>query len=212
MNYDALISSITEAHQHAQAGAAGAVNRHLILRNWLIGAWLVEFEQNGEDRAKYGAGMLKRVATDLAVRSVSGCAVRMLERMRSFYREYPQLAGLISSPVVTNFENESSQAEKSSPQVGFFKILPPQIQQPPVAESTDEPKCSPVVTKSPPALPAAALLHLSWTHFIELLALDDPWKRAFYENECLKANWSKRLIEADCAAWEQNHQPEAKTD
>jgi len=34
MNYDALISAISDAHREAQAGAAGAVNRHLILRNW----------------------------------------------------------------------------------------------------------------------------------------------------------------------------------
>lgn len=37
MNYEALISAINDAHQQAQAGAAGAVNRHLILRNLLIG-------------------------------------------------------------------------------------------------------------------------------------------------------------------------------
>ena len=58
MNYNVLLEAIGQAHQQAQAGAAGAVNRHLILRNWIIGAYLIEFEQNGKDRAKYGAGLL----------------------------------------------------------------------------------------------------------------------------------------------------------
>jgi predicted nuclease of restriction endonuclease-like (RecB) superfamily len=39
------------------------------------------------------------------------------------------------------------------------------------------------------------VLRLSWTHLLELIRLDDPWKRAFYENECLKGNWSKRQLQ-----------------
>ena len=78
MNYPALSAAISEAHAQAQAGVAGAVNRHLILRNWLIGAYLVEFEQKGEDRAKYGTGLLKRLSTDLQARGVSGTSTQML--------------------------------------------------------------------------------------------------------------------------------------
>jgi hypothetical protein len=37
-------------------------------------------------------------------------------------------------------------------------------------------------------------LCLSWTHWIELLQLDDLWKRAFYENECLNGTWSVRQL------------------
>jgi predicted nuclease of restriction endonuclease-like (RecB) superfamily len=44
-------------------------------------------------------------------------------------------------------------------------------------------------------LPAELLLRFSWTHLIDLLAIADPWKRAFYENECLKGNWSKRQLQ-----------------
>ena len=176
MNYPALLTAISTAHAQAQAGAAGAVNRHLILRNWLIGAYLVEFEQRGEGRAKYGASLLKRVATDLQAREVPGCAIRMLERMRVFYLTCPQLRDLISSPAVT--------------------LLPPRA---------DKVISSPVVTKSktpaattkrlPTPLSSGMLLSLSWTHLIDLLAIDDPWKRAFYENECLKGNWSKRQLQ-----------------
>ena len=90
MNYNVLLEAIGQAHQQAQAGAAGAVNRHLILRNWVIGAYLVEFEQNGKDRAQYGAGLLKRLSKDLCKRGMSGASPDVLERMRLFFQMYPQ--------------------------------------------------------------------------------------------------------------------------
>lgn len=91
MNYDALVTAIADADSQAQAGAAGAVSRQLILRHWLIGAYLVEFEQNGHDRAKYGAGLIKSVAGDLKDREVTGLGVSMLKNCRTFYRLYPQI-------------------------------------------------------------------------------------------------------------------------
>jgi len=100
MNYDALIATLAQVHQQAQAGAAGAVNRHLILRNWLIGAYLVEFEQNGEDRAQYATGLLKRIAADLRRENIPGTSTQMLERMRLFYARYPQMRSAISSSVM----------------------------------------------------------------------------------------------------------------
>lgn len=46
----------------------------------------------------------------------------------------------------------------------------------------------------PTPLTVQTLLLLSWSKLVELLAVSDPWKRAFYENECLKANWSVRQL------------------
>ena len=39
------------------------------------------------------------------------------------------------------------------------------------------------------------IIRLSWSKWIELVRIDDPWKRAFYENECLKGNWSVRQLQ-----------------
>jgi predicted nuclease of restriction endonuclease-like (RecB) superfamily len=44
-------------------------------------------------------------------------------------------------------------------------------------------------------LSASAVLSFSWTQLIEFIRLDDPLKRAFYENECLNGNWSKRQLQ-----------------
>jgi hypothetical protein len=97
MNYDALLQTIVELHQEAVGRAALAVNRSLVLRNWLIGAYLVEFEQGGANRAAYGAGLLARLSRDLRQRDVKGVSPDVLERMRGFYLRYLQLRADISA-------------------------------------------------------------------------------------------------------------------
>ena len=173
MNYHALVESIVALHRESSGRAALAVNRWLILRNWVIGAHLVEFEQNGEDRAKYGARLLTELAHDLKRRSVSGSSAEMLGRMRLFYRAFPQLRGQIPSSVTA----ESGKLP-----------VPPAVPEIPSSAMTNSSQGGPA------PLPAENILRLSWTHWIELLHLDDPWKRAFYENECLKGNWSVRQL------------------
>lgn len=176
MNYSVLIDVISKVHQQSQAGAAGAVNRYLVLRNWLIGFYMIEFEQNGKDRAEYGSELLKKAAQDLQSRGIPGCAVRMLERMRIFCVTYPQLRDAFSSPAAADL---------------CSSILPHglKISSPAVTKSKD------VQRTSPRPLSIKQLFHFSWTHFVELIGIDDPWKRAFYENECLKGNWSKRQLQ-----------------
>jgi len=61
MNYEQLLTAIDAANQTLLGRAAQAVNQALVLRNWLIDARLVEFEQSGEDRARYGEQLLSNV-------------------------------------------------------------------------------------------------------------------------------------------------------
>ena len=72
MNYNHLVTAIDAASQSLLARAARAVNEALVLRNWLIGAHLVEFEQGGEDRATYGENLLADLAADLKGRGLKG--------------------------------------------------------------------------------------------------------------------------------------------
>jgi len=201
MNYDTLITTLAQVHQQAQAGAAGAVNRHHILRNWLIGAYLVEFEQHGEDRAKYGAGLLERVSADLRRHDIPGTSTQMLERMRLFYTRYPQMSSAISSSAMrisSSLLPARELAIPSSPPVELPVGGLLQIRQSVIGESTSPEKSSPPVSElpdQPRALPPVMVLRFSWTHLLEIIRLDDPWKRAFYENECLKGNWSVRQLQ-----------------
>ncbi len=49
--------------------------------------------------------------------------------------------------------------------------------------------------ESPTPLSPEELLRFSSAHFLELIRIDDPWKRAFYENELLQGHWSKRQLQ-----------------
>ena len=99
-DYARLLKAIESANTQMVGRAAAVVNQALVIRNWLIEAYLVEYEQGGADRAKYGARLLERLGEDLAKRSVQGCSADMLERMRGFFQTYPQFGDLISAPVM----------------------------------------------------------------------------------------------------------------
>jgi predicted nuclease of restriction endonuclease-like (RecB) superfamily len=166
MDYEQLVTAIDAASQALLGRAAKAINRALVSRNWLIGAHLVEFEQSGEDRARYGEQLLSKLAADLKAHGLKGLGISMLKNCRQFYRIYPYLHPVVSG----EFTAFSARPEIGQSMIGEF----PQ-------------------TRS--LLPPEQLLRLSWTHFIELIRIDDPLKRAFYEVECLHGNWSIRQLQ-----------------
>jgi len=62
LDYGALVAAIEQAHNQAQRQAVQAVNVALTRRNWLIGYYIVEYEQQGRDRAQYGERLLDKLA------------------------------------------------------------------------------------------------------------------------------------------------------
>ena len=90
--FDELSASVLNTHQMAQAGAIRAVNQMATLRNWLIGCYIVEYEQNGSDRAKYGDHLLTRLEEKV---NTKGLNVTIFQTSRIFYNYYPQLGELI---------------------------------------------------------------------------------------------------------------------
>ena len=132
MKYTQLVKAIDSTSQQLLGRAASAVNQALVLRNWLVGAYIVEFEQNGEDRAKYGDRLLPRLASDLEDRAVSGLGLSMLKSARQFYFSYPQIGQTVSG----FFGPASVKVRKGQPLVGLFKGIIPEktIGQPPVGQ------------------------------------------------------------------------------
>jgi hypothetical protein len=93
MNFDRLVTRIQQTNDFLQQSAVKAVNTHLTFRNWLIGFHIVEFQQNGSDRADYGTKLLENIAKKI---SVKGLTTPELSRCRQFYNVYPQILGLIT--------------------------------------------------------------------------------------------------------------------
>ena len=90
--FDDLSASVLQTHQTAQTGALRAVNQLATLRNWLIGCYIVEYEQKGCDRAKYGDRLLKRLEERV---NTKGLNVTLFQISRVFYNYYPQIGEMI---------------------------------------------------------------------------------------------------------------------
>jgi DUF1016 N-terminal domain len=88
MKFEQLVFTIQETHNTIQESAIKAINKHLTIRNWLIGFYIIEFEQNGDDRAKYGEKLLQKLAERLSMDSLS---YRNLKLFRQFQSAYPQI-------------------------------------------------------------------------------------------------------------------------
>lgn len=209
--YNRLLTAIESASRQMVGRVAVAVNQALVIRNWLVGDYIVEYEQGGADRAQYGARLLERLAIDLAERGNKGLGLSMLKNCRQFYLLYPQ----IRQPLVTEFTDGRIPTSKANdirqPVVGesadtsVRQFLPNSVTTGYEIRGTLTPelgqaaRCSSAVRKPTSAMPTPlsgeTVLMFSWTHLLELIRITDPWKRAFYENECLKGNWSKRQLQ-----------------
>jgi len=103
LNFDSLVGRINLIQDALQAQAAHAVNLSLTARNWLVGYYIVEFEQHGEDRAKYGENLLKKLAKSLNRR---GLGERRLYEYRLTYQVYPQFGSIVLEYVIKNGQDE----------------------------------------------------------------------------------------------------------
>ena len=67
-NFDKLVENVESVHAVTSSTAKGAVNQLLTVRNWAIGYYIVEFEQNGSDRAEYGVSLLANLADSIVLK------------------------------------------------------------------------------------------------------------------------------------------------
>ena len=188
LDFSALVEAIRQVHDHSAEIAKRAVNSSLTLRNWIIGRYLAEYELRGADRAEYGDRLLTVLSNRLRDINVSNTGRRQLYQYLAFYRTYPQIVRSLPAP--------------------FVRLLPamwetPESPEPVVNKSGQFSGVNPIV-RSVTALfelPGEKLLSsLSYTHIEQLLALDDPLKRAFYEIECIRGNWSVRALKRQIAS------------
>jgi len=176
-DFGALVVAIRQAHEQMAAQAGRAVNISLTLRNWVIGCYIREYEQNGADRAQYGSNLLESLSEKLIKAGMEGMAPRTLRLYRQFYLIYPQIWQTLSAESMSG-------------------LLPGSIRQTLTAESPEPGSLAIRGTPSPELqVPAERLVKsLSFSHFAELIPIDEPLKRAFYEIECIRGHWSVREL------------------
>ena len=102
MDYEQLVTAIDSPSQALLGRAAKAVNQALVVRNWLIGAHLLEFDKSGQDRATYGERLLSNLSADLKARGLKGLGISMLKNRRQFYRLYPGIRQSLAGEIGDN--------------------------------------------------------------------------------------------------------------
>jgi predicted nuclease of restriction endonuclease-like (RecB) superfamily len=132
-SYSKLIEKIGRSLEKGRANIAHTINIELLKTKWEIGFHVIEFEQNGHDKAEYGSAILDQLSHDLKNKYGKGFSRRNVLDMRRFYIYFPI------------WQTVSAK--------------------------------------------------LSWSHYVELIGIKDALERKFYENQCIKENWSTRELQ-----------------
>ena len=181
LTFESLVGRINLVQDALQAQAAHAVNLALTARNWLVGYYIVEFEQHGEDRARYGDQLLKQLAIRL---NRKGLGERRLYEYRLMYQVYPQLGGVVADYVLNNREDV------------ILRLPTAKIQ---TIDSLIDEKMRLTTAKfirEEWQTPADRLFYrLSVTHLVLLSNLKDPLQRAFYEQETIRGCWTLKELD-----------------
>ena len=179
------IARIREILTKARHAALQSVNAVMVSAYWQVGREIVEEEQRGEKRARYGASLLKGLAEALTAEFGEGFGERNLRHMRQFYLVY-----LGRRPAIRN----TARSELPEPQgdADIRNTACSKSEEAPSARSGTLPSSS----ESAVVEGAASFLpELSWSHYRVLMRVADPQARGFYEAECAKARWSVRQLQ-----------------
>lgn len=132
LHYHGLLKDIGFLLENARKKAYYQVNQLLVKTYWEIGKRIIEFEQEGEEKAEYGERLIEKLSLDLKLRFGKGFSKSNITYMRLFYLKY-------------------NKSETLSHQLG-------------------------------------------WSHYFELLKIEDDIERSFYEKQGVKEHWSVREL------------------
>ena len=88
--YSDLVGAIGELLERARERIATTANTTLVETYWNTGRYIVEYEQHGADRAKYGSELLSHLTRDLTLKHGKGYGKSNLVYMRKLYRAFPK--------------------------------------------------------------------------------------------------------------------------
>ena len=127
--YESIFGDVSRIIDAARRSAARSVNAIMTAAYWLIGQHIVEFEQEGEERAEYGDAHIERLAADLTQRFGRGFSRQNIWQMRLFYYSYPperilQLASGESQMTPSSRNPQTVSAESSLTSIASHFPLP----------------------------------------------------------------------------------------
>ncbi len=202
LDFESLVNRIQNSSFVLQENARMIINRNVTVRAWLTGFYIVEYEQRGTDRAKYGEQLLNRLSKRLDNKSFG---LSSLKNYRQFYLYYPDLI----VPIVDYLRQNSLKSQTLS---GFLEGVDIQsdIKSQTVSGLLPDMQSSKVsqdgyamLTTDGDVVPVPQMLfnRMSYSNITLLLHVEDSTQRAFYAIEAMRGPWSyrelKRQIDSD---------------
>ena len=177
MKFDGLLGLFEQTQTAMQTQAAKSVDIALVVRNWLFGWYIVEYQQNGLERAEYGKNLIKNLSESLSQKLGKGFSVDNLELMRKFYSGYAKIQQTL--PVKSLTFSISETASRISSEI-----------------SETPSRKSELSSFSPDSFwqTLSAKFTLSWSHYVVLLTIHSEDERRFYELEATQNAWGIREL------------------
>jgi predicted nuclease of restriction endonuclease-like (RecB) superfamily len=168
-SYGNLLDRIADILVEVRTKVVREINKAQVLAYREIGREIVEFEQKGKERAEYGEELLQRLSIDLTDKFGKGFSAENLRLMRKFYLTFGKSKTLSWKLE----EGQKYQTLSGKSEIQQTLSAKSQIGQTPSDEF--EPM-------------------LSWSHYCELLKVEESFPRSFYEQEAIQNNWSVREL------------------
>src|SRR5690606_3908492 len=187
MKFDKLVIIIQNTHEELQRSSVREVNQSHTVSNCLIGLYIVEFEQKGEDRAKYGERLMPELAASVRIRGLSETNLKLC---RLFYMAYPHLV----SAIKVTLENGGTEVNRIRQSL-TDELENTDNQNNTIRQTLSDELKQGLEVKSEEhdeqlLVPIKILSKLSFSHLVQLLPIRDITKRTFYEVECIEQAWS----------------------
>lgn len=152
---DILIANSIDLIQYARQLVAKQVNLVQLMTYYSLGKWIVEVQQEGQERAQYGKKVIKALSDHLTEKFGRGFSKANLEFFRRFYLNYEDR---IAETVFRQFAIEKTET--------VFRQL----------------------EENPPFI-------VSWSHYLQLMRIENKEERSFYEIESAKSGWGIRTLQ-----------------
>ena len=195
LDFESLVNRIQNSSFVLQENARMIINRNVTVRAWLTGFYIVEYEQRGTDRAKYGEQLLNRLSKRLDNKSFG---LSSLKNYRQFYLYYPDLI----VPIVDYLRQNSLKSQTLS---SFLEGVDNQLDiksqtlsglLPDMQSSKVSQDGYAMLTTDGDVVPVPQMLfnRMSYSNITLLLHVEDSTQRAFYAIEAMRRPWSYREL------------------
>ena len=197
MKFKDLITTLATVNEELKEQSLRAVNSSLTLRNWFFGYYIFEFEQNGKDRAEYGNALLSNIAIRISVLNIPNTNQYELARYRQFYLAYPMAGKFIAplSPILGTVSQKLSNSNIEHSLSQIFGTASQKLNDNEIKRDQVDIRMSMFPELDIPGSHYITLFsRTSYSHLVELIKIEDPVKRLFYELECTRSVWSVREL------------------